>query len=68
MFVNLAGTPKGAILTHDNLIWDTNAINAALQCFDEGHEVVVSYLPMVKKFSNDFRTLAKNCLKLFKYF
>ncbi len=40
------GTPKGAILTHDNLVWEINTIKTSFQSFDEGREVTVSYLPL----------------------
>jgi long-chain-fatty-acid--CoA ligase ACSBG len=46
IFLSLTGTPKGAILTHDALVFEINSINAALQCYEEGKEIVVSYLPL----------------------
>ncbi|XP_011212254.2 very long-chain-fatty-acid--CoA ligase bubblegum [Bactrocera dorsalis] len=40
------GMPKGVMLSHDNLIFNTRAITKSLYNVTAGSEVVVSYLPL----------------------
>jgi len=40
------GQPKGAMLSHDNVIWNSIAIGNHLNDLNYGSEVLVSYLPL----------------------
>uniref|UniRef100_A0A336LRK4 long-chain-fatty-acid--CoA ligase n=1 Tax=Culicoides sonorensis TaxID=179676 RepID=A0A336LRK4_CULSO len=40
------GNPKGVMLSHDNLTWDSYATGLRLPCMVPGKEVIVSYLPL----------------------
>lgn len=40
------GNPKGVMLTHDNLTWDSYTIAMRLPCFVPGNETIVSFLPL----------------------
>lgn len=40
------GKPKGVMLTHDNLTWDSYSISVRLGDLQMGKEVLVSYLPL----------------------
>lgn len=40
------GMPKGVMLSHDNISWDTRAIIKSLERVVAGSEVLVSYLPL----------------------
>jgi len=40
------GSPKGVMLSHDNLTFDAYTIGMRLPCFVPGNETIVSYLPL----------------------
>lgn len=40
------GNPKGVMLSHDNLVWESHAITLQLDNMDPGYESIVSYLPL----------------------
>ncbi|KAG5679263.1 hypothetical protein PVAND_008843 [Polypedilum vanderplanki] len=40
------GNPKGALLSHDNFVWEIESLTTALQCFQRGKETGISYLPL----------------------
>jgi len=40
------GKPKGVMLTHDNLTWDSYSISVRLGDLQMGKEVLISYLPL----------------------
>lgn len=41
-----SGFPKGAMLSHDNLIWDATEGVKSMNNFRSGHETIISYLPL----------------------
>jgi long-chain-fatty-acid--CoA ligase ACSBG len=62
------GLQKGVMLSHDNLIWDTNLFILLANNLQEGKEILVSYLPLSHAAAQIFEMFSSLTLASTVYF